>query len=112
LPTTKTGEKITWKEFFHRWKNGMNGITPLQQVNIQINSTWITIIGLLAGITICIIGIKTLWWLLLILIGGLGNTLMQQLGAWQRKKMLMQFDSAFNIATINQEQQEVKKNGL
>ena len=92
-PKTKSGEQITWKEFFHRWKIGMESITPLQQTKMQINSTWIIIIGLIAGIVISAMNIKTLWWLLLILVGGLGNTAVQQMGLLQKKQILMRFES-------------------
>ena len=84
----KFGKELTFKEFLQRWRRGMENVTPLQQVNLQINATFIIIIGLCAGIVISIIGIKNLWWLMLILIGGLFNTLIQMLGLWQRKQIL------------------------
>jgi hypothetical protein len=102
---TKTGEQITVKEFFKRWGAGINGITPIQQVKTQIIGTWITLLGISIGVVICAIGIRNLWWLMIILIGGLINTAVQQLGAYQRKKMLLQFDSAFKLA-------EEVKNGI
>ena len=71
----------------------MESITPLQQTKMQINSTWIIIIGLIAGIVISAMNIKTLWWLLLILVGGLGNTAVQQMGLLQKKQILMRFES-------------------
>ena len=93
----KFGNKLTVKEYFKRWGAGIARITPQQQVNLQINSTWITLIGLIGGVIISIIGIRNLWWLLLILIGGLINTAVQQLGNFQRKKMLRQFDEAIEL---------------
>ena len=66
----KSGKKINSKEFFSRWKRGIQGITPFQQIKIQIRSTWITIIGLLCGIVISAVNLEVLWWLLLILVGG------------------------------------------
>jgi len=84
----KSGKELTLKEFLQRWRTGIEGITPLQQVNLQINATFIIIIGLCAGIVISIIGIKNLWWLMIILIGGLFNTVIQMLGLWQKKQIL------------------------
>ncbi len=92
----KEGNKLTRKELFSRWAKGIEGITPLQQVTTQMYSTWIIIIGLLVGIVICIIGIKRLWWLLIILIGGFGNTSVQLLGQWQKRRALKKIEFHFN----------------
>lgn len=90
----KFGNKLTRKEYFERWKQGLQGVTPLQSTTIQIKSTWIMLFGLLAGIVITLFAFKQLWWVFLILIGGLGNTLMQQLGLWQKKKLLQRFETS------------------
>jgi len=86
--TDKQGIKLTPTEFLKRWKKGLQGVTPLQQTQVQVKSTWIMIFGIMAGIVICIIGMDNLWWLLIILIGALGNTFVQQLGLWQKKTLL------------------------
>lgn len=88
----KGGEKITHQEFMKRWKKGIEGVTPFQQTKTQVRSTWIIIIGIVAGIVISIINIKTLWWLLIILCGALGNTAMQLLGLVQKRNMLKQLE--------------------
>lgn len=103
MPTDKLGNKLTWKQFMERWKSGINQVNPYQQVLIQINSTYIIIFGLLAGIVICIIGIKTLWWLLIILIGGLGNTLVQLIGLMQKRNVLKE------VYTTYKEEKEDEK---
>ena len=88
----KEGNYLTVKEWLQRWKRGINNITPLQQTNIQIQGTFIIILGLCAGIVISILGFKTLWWLMIILIGGLFNTAIQLLGLWQKKIILKRFE--------------------
>ena len=88
MPTDKLGNKLSWKEWLQRAKRGIEGITPLQQANIQIKGIYIIILGLLAGIFICFLNIKQLWWLCVILIGGLFNTVMQWVGLYQKKKIL------------------------
>jgi hypothetical protein len=98
----KFGNKLTWKQFMHRWKEGIEGVTALQQVKGQIYSTWIIVLGLLFGIIICIIGIRNLWWLLIILVGGLGNTLFQLLGLWQKKNILSGFEIIEKEVTENE----------
>lgn len=93
--TDKEGNKLTPKEFLSRWKEGMKGITPLQQVKTQMFGTRIILLGLLCGIIFCIMGIKNLWWLLIILVGGLFNTLVQYLGLWQKKNIYVQTELNF-----------------
>ena len=108
----KFGNKLTAGEFFSRWKHGLAKVTPLQQVNIQIKGTYIIILGLCAGIFICSLNIKTLWWLMVILVGGLVNTSVQLLGLWQKKVILAKFD-LFSVEDISlNNQKEVKENEL
>jgi hypothetical protein len=83
------------KDFFKKWKQGIMEIDMLQQITIQIRSTWITIIGLFAGIIICLFGFQNLWWLFLILLGGLGNTSVQIIALYQKKKNLTKIEDYF-----------------
>ena len=83
----KAGKELSFKEFMARFKKGLEGITPLQQVKAQMNSTLIMLIGILLGIVVSLLTIKTLWWLLIILVGAFFNTLVQYLGLWQKKKI-------------------------
>lgn len=88
----KSGEKITAGEFLTRWKKGIAEVTPLEQTKNQLRFTWITILGIVCGIVICIVNIKTLWWLMIILVGALGNTTLVLMGTIQKKKMLDQIE--------------------
>ena len=88
---TKTGENISLGEFFKRWKQGMDGINQYQALKVQILGNTIIIIGLLSGIVISIIGIKNLWWLLLILVGGLFNQSVTLLTTYANYKRLKPF---------------------
>ena len=111
MPKTKSGEQISWKEFGVRWKKGINGITPLQQANIQIKGTYIIILGLCSGIFITCLNIKDLWWLTLILVGGLFNSAMQWVGLYQKKNILKklyddsepEFDKGIDMVCSNEE---------
>lgn len=87
MPKDKFGNELTWKEYIARWKKGIEGLTPLQQLRTQIKSTWIMLIGIVAGIIICLFNIKSFWWLLLILVGAFGNTSVQQIGLIQKFKI-------------------------
>src|SRR3990167_7670328 len=93
MPTTKTGEKVSWKEFFKRWKKGIEEITPEQQIKTQLNGTKISIAGIFAGIVVSFVYYDKFWWVGLILIGALINSIVQYIGLLQKKKL---FDS-FNI---------------
>ncbi len=75
-----------------RWKRGIEGVTPYQQVKVQIRSTWITILGIIGGIIISIIAAKNLWWLLIILCGAMGNTLISLLALVQKRNLLKQLE--------------------
>lgn len=93
MPKDKLGNKLTWKEYVQRWKRGIEGITPLQQVNIQLKGTYILILGLLCGIFITTLNFKQLWWLCLILVAGMFNASMQWVGLYQKKKI---FERMYN----------------
>jgi hypothetical protein len=92
MPKLKTGEQITWKEFFKRWGEGIDGITPTQKLNTQITGTTITLIGILLGLVFSVIGYKTLWWLGIILLGASINTVIQLLGLKQQKKAIVKHE--------------------
>lgn len=94
----KNGKWIDAKEFSSRFKSGVNKVSPIQQTRMQLLFSWITIIGIVCGILVSIWQIKTLWWLGIILLAALGNTLVGIVGLYQRYTQLK------NIATIIKEQ--------
>lgn len=91
MPKTKSGEEITWKEFFKRWKKGIEQVSQYHQTKYQIRSTLIILIGIMAGLYASIINVETLWWLIIILTGAFFNTIIQLVGLWQKKKLLEPF---------------------
>jgi len=84
----KQGNKLTFKEFIERWKEGIEGITPKQKLKSQISGTKITLIGLLCGLCITLYNYKTLWWIALILTGGFIVTWVQYIGFKQQYKAI------------------------
>ena len=92
MPRDKQGQLLTWKQFFHRWKEGIDGITALQQTNSQIQATLIMTVGVLCGLVISIINWKNVWWLTIVLTGALFNTLIQLLGLLQKRNILKRFE--------------------
>jgi len=58
MPTKKDGTKITWKEFFSLWKEGINNITPVQKLKNDVRANFTMFIGYLIGLTSLIIYFK------------------------------------------------------
>ena len=89
--TDKKGKELTYKEFIGRWKEGIQKITPLQQARVQVRSTIIMLIGILAGIIVSIMNFNKIWWVTIILVGVFGFTFMQFVGLMQKKNVLENF---------------------
>ena len=88
MPTTKSGEKITWKEFFKRWGKGIEGITPYQQTKMLFISNVIMFIGIFCGLIVSLFLFSSLWWLTIVLLGGVINILINMLATWQKLVLL------------------------
>jgi len=96
MPITKTGEKISWKEFISRWKNGIEGITPLQQTKSLFTSNVIMFIGMVLGFIISLFNFKTLFWLTIVLAGGIINIFINMLSTWQKMALLLKLEQDMN----------------
>lgn len=88
MPKTKSGEQIDWKEFGKRWKQGIVAISPFQQARMTYFNTFIILFGVLAGLVVTLFNLENLWWLSVILVGALGNTVIIQIGNYQKYKLL------------------------
>jgi len=65
----RAGKEITVKEFFQRWKQGIQAVTPLQQTFISLIGNILVLIGVIVGlITTFLLGV---WWLFIVLLGSL-----------------------------------------
>lgn len=80
------------KQFMARWKKGIQEVTPYQQTKIIYKNTWLVVVGISLGIYYSITQFEILYWLAIILIASLVNTLIAQLGTYQKLKMLEQFE--------------------
>jgi len=96
MPKTKDGETITWKQFFRRWKRGIEGVTPFQQARMTFHSTWIILVGIVLGFEFSLFRLASLYWLSVILIGALANTIIIQIGNYQKYKLLRRLEDEFN----------------
>lgn len=82
----KTGEQVTWKEFFRRWKEGMANMNPLQMNTSTLFGQFVSFVGVVWGIVFSII--IGYYWMMVILLGGLIVLGTQMLGAFQQRKIL------------------------
>jgi hypothetical protein len=80
----KDGSKLSFKQFMKRWKDGVEGITPLQQTKTTLWSYPLVLGGIITGMIIMVI--RQEWWLLIILTGSLPMSLMGLLSTWQKYK--------------------------
>ncbi len=93
-PKTKAGEKITWKEFGKRWKQGIENVTPFQQVKTTMLGLIISLIGVSWGI---VFGLYLkLWWLVVILVGALFVTGVQLLASIQKYMVFKRLEAMVN----------------
>lgn len=95
--------------FFKKWGEGIQKITELQKIKSQINSTWIVIIGIVLGIVVMAYSLRNFWWIEVILVGSLFNTLIGLLGLYQRKKWLLGVEKHFQPIEITK---EVEQDGI
>jgi hypothetical protein len=105
----KTGKEYTYKEFISKWKEGIEGITPLQQTKSQINGTRLMLVGLLCGIVVLAFKITTTWWIEIILAAGLFNTYISLIGLKQKRNVLQKFNmNAIDVVSILNQEEETK----
>jgi len=91
----KYGNYLTTKEFFSRWKQGIQSITPLQQTKISLQGVVMVLVGVIIGlISTFMTGV---WWLFIVLIGSLFLTTVNLIGTLQRYFALKNLDSEFSM---------------
>jgi len=93
--TDKQGNKLTAKEFMERWRQGIEGLTPLQVTNTHLHSLKVALLGVILGLYYSVMAFKQLYWLFVILLGSLGILLSQWVVIWQKKKALERIEGRF-----------------
>ena len=83
----KKGNYLTVKEYFKRWGEGIEGITPAQKLNSQLSGTTISMVGIILGLCVSFLNLKQLWWVSIILAGAFINTYIQWIGFRQQKRI-------------------------
>ena len=92
------------KEFFSKWKQGIEEITPYQQVKISIIGAVLVLIGVIIGLVTMIVT-KT-WWLFIILLGSLLLVSLNFLGIIQKYWALKKINEM-----MKENDKEVKQDG-
>ncbi len=107
------GKEVGVKSFFARWKDGIEGITPLGQAKTNLLGTWITLTGVISGMVInALIRMSNQWWWIeIILFGSLILIAVQMIGGLQKYWKFKIIDKAMKEAEGNQkkEKKEVVK---
>ena len=80
---------MTPREFFHRWGEGIQKITPLQLTFQQLIGQIIVLVGIIVGLFVTF-SYKQ-WWLFIILIGSLIVAGTSLIGTWQKYRILRVF---------------------
>ena len=102
----RTGKQITIKEFFQRWKAGIEQIDPVYTLKIQLYSNIIIVIGIVLGLIISLFNIKKFWWIIAILLGSLILQIQAILGILIRLKIYREFNQ-FDIMEVNENEQQI-----
>jgi len=96
MPKTKQGEVITWKEFFARWKQGIENLTPLQKLSNEKRSTFVSLIGYLVALVAVIWQIEKIgllsYGLILIFIGSIWSTGLKWIALRQQYNFIKELD--------------------
>lgn len=86
----RTGERVTLKEAYKRFKKGAEEVTPLQQCIINQLGYITVLIGIIWGI-IFSFRLKQ-WWLVVVLCGSLIVSGTATLSNWQKKNTLKKIE--------------------
>lgn len=102
----KSGNHLSFRQFLSRWRQGIEGITPLQQSKTNLMGMWITLTGLISGlIVMLLVRIPYIWmWTSTILVGSLIITSVQFIGMYQKYRKHKEVDK-----TMKELMKKVKK---
>jgi len=102
----KEGNYLTTKEFFERWKEGIQKITPLQQTKISLQGVLLVLVGVIIGLISTFM--TAVWWLFIVLIGSLFLTSVNLIGTLQRYFALKKLDEEFKAMKGGIKNEEIR----
>ena len=116
MPKKKDGTKITWKEYFKLWKEGIAMITPIQRLKNDVRSNFTMFVGYLVGLTSLIIYFKKFVTplftvaLIIIFLGAAWSAGIKWWAMKQQLKLFNNFDSnAIDLNKLFDSLEEVKE---
>ena len=103
----RNGDKLTFKQFLKRWKEGVVNISPVQQTKTSLWSMIPIFAGLIWGIVMTFMG--GTYWLCVILCGSIPITSMQFISNLQKYKAQKRAEDAFNEAMGIKPKEKIKR---
>ena len=107
------GDEVGLKSFMKRWKDGIEGITPLGQAWTNLLGSWITLTGVLSGMIInALVRVEHQWiWIEIVLLGSLILIVIQMIGGLQKYWRFKIIDEATKglVNDLKEEKKEVVK---
>lgn len=86
----RSGKEITTKEFFQRWKQGVQEVTPLQQTALNFVGFGLVMLGIAIGLYTT--WRLDTWWLFIILLGSWFLTTISLIGNLQKYLVLKKIE--------------------
>lgn len=111
----KEGNKITTKEFMQRWKEGIQNITPIQKLQNDSRSTFVTLVGFIISLIALIVFRDQMpiswltYGLILIFVGSVWSNGVKWLMIRQQVKLFKNLDSqSLDLNSVFGKMEEVK----
>jgi len=92
--TDKQGKPVGIKEFFSRWKQGINNVTPLTQAGFNLFGNTLVLIGIILGVWFA--SSNHFSWLIIVLIGSFLMSGVSFLATLQRLLLLLDIEQMKN----------------
>ena len=109
----RSGKEVGFKSFMKRWKEGIEGITPLGQAWTSLLGNWISLTGVLSGMIInALVRVEHQWiWIEIVLLGSLILIVIQMIGGLQKYWRFKIIDEATKglVNNIKKKKKEVVK---
>ena len=79
-------------KFINKWKQGIENITPIQQLQSTQKGNWVMLVGIISGIVVMAFRAKDFWWIEIILVASLFNHSLMMIGIQQKIKLINNFE--------------------
>jgi len=112
----KLGNELTIKEFFGKWKEGIDNITPIQKLENEFRGNAVNLFGLMVALIAVIFSMDKIgllsYGLILIFIGSIWSSGVKVLALRQQLKFMRGFEEQINNPIIDEVKKEEVKSGI